>query len=70
VGDHLHYEVVIGEVSVTPVEWWDAKWIRDHIGRPLQEASVLAPVGVPPGRSKERPAAPAKKPPRRARARI
>src|SRR4029450_14125555 len=40
VGDHLHYEVVIGGISVTPVEWWDGKWIRDHIGRPLQEASI------------------------------
>src|SRR5262249_43749361 len=40
VGDHLHYEVLIQGVSVTPVEWWDGKWIRDHIGRPLQEANV------------------------------
>jgi murein DD-endopeptidase MepM/ murein hydrolase activator NlpD len=40
VGDHLHYEVLIHGVSVTPVEWWDAKWIRDHVGRPLQEANV------------------------------
>ncbi len=40
VGDHLHYEVVIGGVSVTPVEWWDGRWIRDHIGRPLSEASI------------------------------
>ena len=40
VGDHLHYEVLIQGVSVTPVEWWDGKWIRDHIGRPLREANV------------------------------
>ena len=40
VGDHLHFEVLIQGVSVTPVEWWDGKWIRDHIGRPLMEASV------------------------------
>ena len=40
VGDHLHYEVLIGGVSVTPVEWWDGRWIRDHIGRPLQEAKI------------------------------
>jgi murein DD-endopeptidase MepM/ murein hydrolase activator NlpD len=40
VGDHLHYEVLIGGVPVTPVEWWDGRWIRDHIGRPLQEANV------------------------------
>jgi murein DD-endopeptidase MepM/ murein hydrolase activator NlpD len=40
VGDHLHYEVLIQGVSVTPVEWWDGKWIRDRIGRPLAEAHV------------------------------
>ena len=39
-GDHLHYEVLINGVSVTPLEWWDAKWIRDHVGRPLRDASL------------------------------
>jgi murein DD-endopeptidase MepM/ murein hydrolase activator NlpD len=40
VGDHLHYEVLIQGISVTPLEWWDGKWIRDHIGKPLREANV------------------------------
>ena len=40
VGDHLHYEVLIHGVSVTPIEWWDARWIRDHVGRPLREANI------------------------------
>src|SRR4029450_13169210 len=62
VGDHLHYEVVIGGIAVTPVEWWDGKWIRDHIGRPLQEASVpLLRSASPAAGSTERPAPPAKK---------
>ncbi len=39
-GDHLHFEVLINGVSVTPLEWWDAKWIRDHIGRPLREGGL------------------------------
>ena len=39
-GDHLHYEVLIQGISVTPLEWWDGKLIRDHIGRPLREAHV------------------------------
>jgi murein DD-endopeptidase MepM/ murein hydrolase activator NlpD len=39
-GDHLHFEVLIQGVSVTPVEWWDGKWIRDHVGRPLREANI------------------------------
>jgi murein DD-endopeptidase MepM/ murein hydrolase activator NlpD len=42
VGDHLHYEVLIHGISVTPLEWWDARWIRDHIGKPLRDASLPA----------------------------
>lgn len=60
-GDHLHYEVLINGVSVTPLEWWDAKWIRDHVGRPLREANLpLIPSVTPadtrddPGRAKAR----------------
>src|SRR5207244_3519033 len=26
-GDHLHFEVLVHGVSVTPIEWWDARWI-------------------------------------------
>jgi murein DD-endopeptidase MepM/ murein hydrolase activator NlpD len=47
-GDHLHYEVLINGVSVTPLEWWDGKWIRDHVGRPLREASVPLLASVTP----------------------
>jgi murein DD-endopeptidase MepM/ murein hydrolase activator NlpD len=39
-GDHLHYEVLVHGISVTPLEWWDAKWIRDRIVKPLREANV------------------------------
>ena len=39
-GDHLHYEVLIHGISVTPLEWWDGRWIRDHILKPLREANV------------------------------
>jgi murein DD-endopeptidase MepM/ murein hydrolase activator NlpD len=30
-GDHLHYGVYLHGVAVLPVEWWDAKWIKDNI---------------------------------------
>ena len=40
IGDHLHYEVLVNGVSVSPLEWWDAKWIRDRIGKPLKEAGL------------------------------
>ena len=67
-GDHLHFEVLIQGISVTPVEWWDGKWIRDHVGRPLREANIpLLRADQPTADAEERPTAPA--PRRRARAR-
>ena len=48
IGDHLHFEVLVSGVSVTPVEWWDAKWIRDRISRPLKEAGLPEIAGVGP----------------------
>lgn len=54
-GDHLHYEVLINGVSVTPLEWWDARWIRDHIGRPLREASLPLIESVTPPEEKDKP---------------
>jgi murein DD-endopeptidase MepM/ murein hydrolase activator NlpD len=45
-GDHLHFEVLVNGVSVTPLEWWDAKWIRDHITKPLREAGLPEIGGV------------------------
>lgn len=62
VGDHLHYEVLIQGIPVTPLEWWDAKWIRDRILRPLRDAGVALIEG---DESKEEPAASATQPPRR-----
>ena len=45
-GDHLHFEVLVAGVSVTPLEWWDAKWIRDRINRPLKQAGLQEIPGV------------------------
>lgn len=30
-GDHLHYAVLVGDTYVDPVEWWDPKWVREHV---------------------------------------
>src|SRR5438093_461321 len=46
IGDHLHYEVLVNGTSVTPLEWWDAKWIRDHVGKPLKEAGLPEVAGA------------------------
>ncbi len=30
-GDHLHFGILIDGYEVTPLEWWDRKWIRTRI---------------------------------------
>jgi len=34
-GDHLHFEIRIQGVPVTPIEWWDPKWFQDNIEQKL-----------------------------------
>jgi murein DD-endopeptidase MepM/ murein hydrolase activator NlpD len=46
IGDHLHYEVLVNGISVTPLEWWDAKWIRDRVNKPLREAGLPEIAGL------------------------
>ena len=66
VGDHLHFEVLVSGVSVTPIEWWDGKWIRDRINKPLKEAGLPEFAGL--GEVPDEPAAaPAPRPSRRRR---
>lgn len=37
-GDHLHFTTLIQGEPVNPVEWWDAKWIRDRVKSKLGSA--------------------------------
>ena len=30
-GDHLHLSIIVHNVFVNPVEWWDASWIKNNI---------------------------------------
>ncbi len=30
-GDHLHFSIMVDGVHVDPVEWWDPKWVADHV---------------------------------------
>lgn len=51
IGDHLHYGVYIQGVAVLPLEWWDAKWIRDNVTgkltRPKSQKDLPAPGTAP-----------------------
>jgi len=35
-GDHLHFSIMLYGVHVDPVEWWDGKWLSDHISAKLE----------------------------------
>jgi len=35
-GDHLHLEVFVHGQSVDPMEWLDAKWIKDNLATKLE----------------------------------
>ncbi len=43
-GDHLHFTLMIRGEPVTPVEWWDGKWIRDRIASKLGAALPYRPT--------------------------
>jgi len=30
-GDHLHFAMLVGGVFVDPLEWFDGKWIKEHV---------------------------------------
>ncbi len=37
-GDHLHFAMLLQGDYVDPVEWWDAKWLRDRVDPKLASA--------------------------------
>jgi murein DD-endopeptidase MepM/ murein hydrolase activator NlpD len=37
-GDHLHFAILVGGSYVDPLEWWDPKWVREHV-----ESHLVAP---------------------------
>jgi murein DD-endopeptidase MepM/ murein hydrolase activator NlpD len=38
-GDHLHFGLFLQGVPVNPTEWWDGKWIKDHVLDRIKAAS-------------------------------
>ncbi|MCA9513146.1 MAG: M23 family metallopeptidase [Myxococcales bacterium] len=43
-GDHLHFAILVGATYVDPREWWDAKWVREHVDA-LIAPDALASTG-------------------------
>lgn len=37
-GDHLHFSFLLQGLPVNPLEWWDRRWIRDHLEAKLGPA--------------------------------
>ncbi len=48
-GDHLHFSIMVDGTHVDPVEWWDGKWIHDHI----TPALTMFPPAAPPAPSSQ-----------------
>jgi hypothetical protein len=42
-GDHLHFSTMVDGIHVDPVEWWDPKWVADHVTEKLK--SFASPSG-------------------------
>lgn len=34
-GDHLHFSILVNGVFVTPIEWWDSRWLTVTFAQPL-----------------------------------
>jgi murein DD-endopeptidase MepM/ murein hydrolase activator NlpD len=30
-GDHLHFSILVQNLFVDPIEWWDSHWIQDNV---------------------------------------
>jgi murein DD-endopeptidase MepM/ murein hydrolase activator NlpD len=43
-GDHLHFGFFLQGVPVNPTEWWDGKWIKDHVLDRIKAASQTPKV--------------------------
>jgi murein DD-endopeptidase MepM/ murein hydrolase activator NlpD len=47
-GDHLHFSMMVDGFHVDPVEWWDPKWIADHVTEKLKSfESPTSAAGAP-----------------------
>jgi len=45
-GDHLHFSIMLRGVHIDPVEWWDPKWVRDHVTAQFASVPAASPTAV------------------------
>jgi murein DD-endopeptidase MepM/ murein hydrolase activator NlpD len=45
-GDHLHFTTLVRGMPVSPIEWWDGKWIRERVAAKLAGGMATAPVAA------------------------
>jgi murein DD-endopeptidase MepM/ murein hydrolase activator NlpD len=53
-GDHLHFTTLVRGLPVTAREWWDGKWIRDHVASKVGPAVLDLAVSAPETASRHR----------------
>ena len=53
-GDHLHFAILVGDVYVDPVEWWDPKWVREKIDAVYAPEAAPSAAAAPPAAPPER----------------
>ena len=59
-GDHLHFSILLRGVQVDPLEWWDPKWMREHLSDQLASLPAAKPAAA--AAAPAAPAAPAAAP--------
>jgi murein DD-endopeptidase MepM/ murein hydrolase activator NlpD len=47
-GDHLHFSILLRGVQVDPLEWWDPKWMREHLSAQLASLPTAKPLAAAP----------------------
>lgn len=40
-GDHLHFSMIVHNVFVNPVEWWDTAWIKNNVISKIESVKVM-----------------------------
>jgi len=40
-GDHLHFSMIVHNVFVNPVEWWDTAWIKNNVTSKIESVKSM-----------------------------